>query len=421
MLRYPTDRKAVEDLAPPRIDDINPVRPEARDINARQIMGRFRADTIGARLAVQVLRIDDRRHAGKHIDFRTHGRRGSDIQREDERAGQGRPDRGRRGRYERPPAPAPDPTQQCHASAQLLRQGGDRRVDQRAAAALIDLGGDDLARRGDRRIDRRRTDLSGGAGLGLGDALLGQALAPRQRLFEIAGRLRREPLGFLPGVRDDCLRLGRRLAFLTPIIGQQLFCFLAQPARLVEFVADADRALVECAGDRAGSPASRPRRSGSPARSAPRNGDRAAARSSAACPGENVVDRRGQPRLARARRRSAFRRPTGRHRPRCRAPRRAPAALVAAMRRSASSICWASAAARARWRSAASAASRSEVSFSTAWACARASAIVRWNAALAASASAFSWAARARSSSRRCRRASIAAVSRGSPIHDIST
>ena len=142
------------------------------------------------------------------------------------------------------------------------------------------------------------TDLSGGASLGLGDALLGQTLAARQRLIEIAGRLRGEPFGFLPGVRDDCFRLGRRLVFPTPIIGQQMFCFVAQLAGLVEFVADADRALVECAGDRAGG-------------RLPDQGDQDHQRDQhpemvivqqlahRAGPGENIVYYRGDPRLAR--------------------------------------------------------------------------------------------------------------------------
>ena len=152
--------------------------------------------------------------------------------------------------------------QQCsRAQRNCCGNAAIAEFDQRAAAALVDLRGDDLARRGDRDIDRRRADLRGGAGLGLGDALLGEALAPRQRLFEVARRLRRDALGFLPGMRDDRLGLGCRLALLAPIIGEQLLGLLAQSPRLIEFAADAGRALVERAGDRRGSPASRPGRS----------------------------------------------------------------------------------------------------------------------------------------------------------------
>ena len=141
-----------------------------------------------------------------------------------------------------------------------------------------------------------------------------------------------------------------RLAFLTLIIGQQPLRFLAQSPRFFELVPDANRALVESAGYRT-------------ARRLPHKGDKDHQREEhpemvivqqfahqRACPARTLstaaVSCAGS-----ARRRSASQRPPARHR--AAIPRTSASAccFVSAMRRSASSICWASAAANARWRS----------------------------------------------------------------------
>ena len=102
---------------------------------------------------------------------------------------------------------------------QLLRQGSNRCVEQRGAALLIEFGNDDLACGRNRDVDRNGADIGKRFRLFLGDPLLGQSLAPIQCLFEATRSLRGDALGFRPGVGEDRLRLGPRLALLLLISG----------------------------------------------------------------------------------------------------------------------------------------------------------------------------------------------------------
>src|SRR5580658_4821065 len=56
---------------------------------------------------------------------------------------------------------------------ELLRQGGDRGVEHRRAASFVEPGDDHLPCRGDRDLDRDRTDFGDRLCLRLGDPLLG--------------------------------------------------------------------------------------------------------------------------------------------------------------------------------------------------------------------------------------------------------
>src|ERR1700732_1856620 len=192
----------------------------------------------------------------------------------------------------------------------------------------------------------------------------------------VARRLCGDTLGLVPGMGDDRLRVGRGLALLLPVIGEQLLGFVAQLAGFLEFAADTRRALVEAADDRA-------------ARRLPHHDgeDHHREEDPKLRIGEQVHQCLCLPRLpstAAAIRAisgvtpvsfSTTARPTSTAMPRTSA---SASSLVAAMRRSAAAICSAKAAASARWRSAPSAASRSAVSLIVAWACARASDRVFW-------------------------------------------
>src|SRR5215471_12246330 len=61
---------------------------------------------------------------------------------------------------------------------ELVRQGGDRGVDHRRTALLVELGDDDLARGRNRDVDSYRTDFGKRLGFLLRDALLRQAPSP---------------------------------------------------------------------------------------------------------------------------------------------------------------------------------------------------------------------------------------------------
>ena len=108
MLRIQPTGKSSMTLAPLRIDDIDPIPPRLRGVDARRIVGDFRADTIGASLAVQVLLVDDWGHAGEHVDLgaRRHCRRGAE--RED-----------KHGRTQRPRSAAPVLVHLIHSFQEL--------------------------------------------------------------------------------------------------------------------------------------------------------------------------------------------------------------------------------------------------------------------------------------------------------------
>ena len=83
---------------------------------------------------------------------------------------------------------------------QLAGQRGDRVVDQRRAALLVERGGDDLTRSRYRDIDGDRADLGQRLRLFLRDPFLRQLLPPAQGFLEVAQRLRRDPLRLLLGM-----------------------------------------------------------------------------------------------------------------------------------------------------------------------------------------------------------------------------
>ena len=133
-----------------------------------------------------------------------------------------------------------------------------RRCGRAAIAASISAAprrssssdGDDLARRGDRDIDGGGADFGERLRLGLGDPLLGEALAALQRLFEVARRLRGDALGLLLGMGDDRLRLvdAPRAAWRWYSASSCSASSRSSP-RLVELAPDARGALVERADD----------------------------------------------------------------------------------------------------------------------------------------------------------------------------
>ncbi len=65
MLRMPPGGETADDAEPRRIDHIHIAAFDVRHVHARQRPRRGGAETAGSRFAVQVLAVDDRRHAGK--------------------------------------------------------------------------------------------------------------------------------------------------------------------------------------------------------------------------------------------------------------------------------------------------------------------------------------------------------------------
>src|SRR5947209_14293979 len=117
---------------------------------------------------------------------------------------------------------------------QLLGQGGDRLVDQRAARLGVELLGDDLARRGNGYVDGGVAHVGERLGLFLGDLFLGLAGAALERRLEILRRLAADALGLGFGVGDDRLGLFQRVALLALVLGEGLLRVLAQALRLVQ-------------------------------------------------------------------------------------------------------------------------------------------------------------------------------------------
>ena len=122
---------------------------------------------------------------------------------------------------------------------QLARQSGDRVVDQRRAAPLVERGGDDLTRSGDRDIDGDGADL-------------GDRLASSCAIRSCANCCRR--LRFSSRSRSDCaairsasslawvtigLGLGRSFLLLALIGGERLLRLVAQIVRRIELLSDA--------------------------------------------------------------------------------------------------------------------------------------------------------------------------------------
>src|SRR5260221_12218805 len=235
--------------------------------------------------------------------------------------------------------------------------------------------------------------------------------------------MRGDALGLFLRMRDDRLRVGRGLGFLALVLGQELLGLVAQFARFRQLALDAHRALVEHADDRS------PRRlpdwdrkdhdgeKDPEFRLGQQMQQRVHQRASAAREWSTaavILATSGAEPISF----STTERPTSTATPRMSA---SACSLLSTMRCSAAAICAVNSAAKARWRSAASAAMRSAVALIVAIACARASDSAFWYAALAASASDFSCAARASSSSPRRRRASMIPLPPGRPTVAIST
>jgi hypothetical protein len=97
VLRAAADRKAVDDFHGRRVDHADVVRAQVRHVHAFQVALDHGGEVRGTRLAVDVLRIDDGRHAGHGRDggrlrggWRNRGRRGgtAGARQDDAAAGQ---------------------------------------------------------------------------------------------------------------------------------------------------------------------------------------------------------------------------------------------------------------------------------------------------------------------------------------------
>jgi hypothetical protein len=108
-----------------------------------------------------------------------------------------------------------------------VRKLRDAGIDQCGAPLFVEFGRDDPPGGGYRDVDGDRLDFGEGSGLLLGDPFLGQALAAFQGLFEIAGRLRGDALGFGLGVGDNCFGFRQPLALLELVGSQRALRLLA--------------------------------------------------------------------------------------------------------------------------------------------------------------------------------------------------
>src|SRR5882757_6809002 len=133
---------------------------------------------------------------------------------------------------------------------QLARQGRNCLVDQRGATPLVEGGGDDLTGGRYRDIDGDGADLGQRLRLFLRDPLLCQKLPAAQHFLEIAQRLCGDPLRFFLGMSDDHLGLGRPFLLSALIGGERLLRLFAQAARRVELLPDALGARINRADDR---------------------------------------------------------------------------------------------------------------------------------------------------------------------------
>src|SRR5215472_11051597 len=260
-------------------------------------------------------------------------------------------------------------------SLQRLRQRGNRRVDQRCTAPLIEPGDNRLARRRNRDVNGNAADLGQRLGLFLRDSLLRQPLAPLQCLLEIAGCLRGDSFGFSPGVGEDRLCFRRRLALLLLIGGERLLGFLAKSARGFELISNARSTGIEPAENGFARRLPNANDEGRDGQQDPEFGfgkkmHRQAARSAIArsTAGISMPSSTAEP-VSFSVTERATSTATFRISPKARS-------LAAAISRSAALVWSASASASCRCRSAASAANRSERSLIVACASARASAIV---------------------------------------------
>ena len=68
MLRADADRKTIDDRKRRRIDHVNAVGAPVRHINSRQCPADRRAQTVGGSAAVEIARIEDRRHSRHGFD-----------------------------------------------------------------------------------------------------------------------------------------------------------------------------------------------------------------------------------------------------------------------------------------------------------------------------------------------------------------
>ncbi len=112
-----------------------------------------------------------------------------------------------------------------------------------------ELSSDQILRRCDRYVDRVVPQLAHRFHLGAGNLLLGELYAAIDMFLQRLACLRSKGLCLLGGERDDVVHLSDDIAQLAPVVSEQLFRLLPEPARLLELFADPKRAGIERARD----------------------------------------------------------------------------------------------------------------------------------------------------------------------------
>src|SRR4051794_25557841 len=131
---------------------------------------------------------------------------------------------------------------------QIVPQIGDGGVDQLGGLLRVQVLGEQTATCGDGDIDRQVLHFLQGERFGLGDLVQRLGLTPLHRGFQIGSGMQPQPLRFLTGMSDDLFGFLQRIALTALVRREGSLGILTQALRLLQFLTDLLRPVVQHRG-----------------------------------------------------------------------------------------------------------------------------------------------------------------------------